>query len=247
MSDKSNSDSSSLPLSYYPDSTNDPNQFYQLPRRAPTQLETLIKSLRLNVQEATNVVMDVIDTGKAHSQGTYQQLLDEENVNARLAVIGGLATLGYVVGTLRGKRLKKLFYTTTGLAVGSSLCYPQATQELVSSMSHTVKTGEIPQISLPQDVANIVKPEDVTAFLNSVMVKMTDFYNYVVDAIQSSTKSNLTVASTTVEKDTEVQSTAVEKDTKIVFVQDKAPIDQQFQGDYGMSKEEDKDMYTTRG
>ena len=66
MSDKS----SSLPLPYYPDSTTeDTTKLYGLPSRSPTQLETIIRSLRLNVLEASNVMKDFIDTGKSHSQG----------------------------------------------------------------------------------------------------------------------------------------------------------------------------------
>ena len=119
--------------------------------------------------------------------------------------------MGFVVGTLRGRRLKRFFYTTTGLGIGTGLCHPQQTQELVSSLSHSINSGEIPQLSLPKDVTNIVKPEDITAFLNTVMDKVTKLYHSVVDALQSSTTSNLTV-----EKDTKYQSsTIVEKDTKV--------------------------------
>merc|ERR1719260_413360 len=47
-------------------------------------------------------VNHVVETGKAHSQGAYFQLQEEDNLPVRVGVIAGAGTLGLLLG-LRGR------------------------------------------------------------------------------------------------------------------------------------------------
>ena len=79
--------------------------------------------------EAKESVNHVIETGTAHSSVAYNQLREEENLPARLALISGAGLLGLMVGSLRGRLFKKVLYSTIGAGAGVSFCYPEDAQE----------------------------------------------------------------------------------------------------------------------
>ena len=73
---------------------------------------------------ARDSVSHVIETGVAHSTGAYNQLREEENLPARLALISGTGLLGLLVGSLRGRIVKKVLYSGIGAGAGITFCYP---------------------------------------------------------------------------------------------------------------------------
>ena len=78
---------------------------------------------------ARDSVSQFIETGVAHSTGAYNQLREEENLPARLALISGTGLLGLMVGSLRGRIFKKLLYTGIGTGAGVAFCYPEDARE----------------------------------------------------------------------------------------------------------------------
>ena len=79
--------------------------------------------------ETKESVNHVIETGTAHSSVAYNQLREEENLPARLALISGAGLLGLMVGSLRGRLFKKVLYSTLGAGAGVSFCYPDDAKE----------------------------------------------------------------------------------------------------------------------
>jgi len=123
---------SQLPLYDQPEQ----NQYVLAPSE-PGLLEENIKVAResLNlvsgqVTEAGEKMSHIYETGVAHSQGAYNQLLDEDNLAGRVGVIAGGATLGLLVGLLRGRFIKRVFYTTIGAGIGASISYPAEAKQL---------------------------------------------------------------------------------------------------------------------
>nr|AQS22689.1 putative MICOS complex subunit MIC27 isoform X2 [Pseudodiaptomus poplesia] len=128
-------------LPFYDD---EPKLRYELVDSEPSVLEQGVAVTRKNVElasqqlnQAAVEVNRIYETGVAHSQaaiianidkerlaGAYNQLLEEENVAARAGVIAGCGAIGLVVGAMRGRMLKKLFYTTIGTGAGAAACYP---------------------------------------------------------------------------------------------------------------------------
>ena len=100
--------------------------------RQPGRLEAGITDLRRTVMDALvpmkeleEGVAHVYNTGVAHTKETHAQLLDEENVALRAGFIAGGGLLGLMVGALRGRMLKKLFYTSLGAGGASAIVYPK--------------------------------------------------------------------------------------------------------------------------
>ena len=140
------------PMSYYPD--NSEEQFY-LPPRQSSPLEEAFRSVRLQLTDAMSAVSDIVQIGRSHTESTLDQLQEqhlelqrEENLPARIAIIGGLGTLGLAIGAVRGRRLKRMFYTSVGAGVGTALCYPMQTRDAFSNMKTNITNGEMPNISL---------------------------------------------------------------------------------------------------
>jgi len=115
-------------LPFYEEKKND--EYTLVPEEAG-MIESNIKIAREGINfaksqlsEVGDQILNIYETGKAHSQGAYSQLLEEENLAARVGVIAGAGTLGLVVGSLRGRILKRLVYTGFGLGAGAAVCYP---------------------------------------------------------------------------------------------------------------------------
>ena len=118
--------------------------FYQEPRKAEYAVEKpeagLVQGGFQAAREVTTEgvalytgaresVSHVIETGVAHSTGAYNQLREEENLPARLALISGAGLLGLMVGSLRGRIFKKLLYSGIGTGTGVAFCYPEDARE----------------------------------------------------------------------------------------------------------------------
>merc|ERR1719158_1935819 len=78
-------------------------------------------------------VNHVVETGKAHSQGAYNQLLEEENLPVRVGVIAGTGSLGLLLG-LRGRLVKRVVYTGLGAGLGAAVCYPDQARETLDTV-----------------------------------------------------------------------------------------------------------------
>ena len=63
------SESTKLALPYYPDDSK--QIIYQLPSHEPTSLELMVRSCRLGVHDAKDALDQVIQTGKAHTEGNW--------------------------------------------------------------------------------------------------------------------------------------------------------------------------------
>ena len=83
---------------------------------------------------AKESVNHVIETGTAHSSVAYNQLREEENLPARLALISGAGLMGLMVGSLRGRFFKKALYSTIGAGAAVSFCYPDDAKEGASAV-----------------------------------------------------------------------------------------------------------------
>jgi len=120
-------------LPFYEEKKNDEYTF--VPQEAGI-IESNVKIAREGINfaksqlgEAGDQMLHIYETGKAHSQGAYNQLLEEDNLVARVGVIAGAGTLGLMVGALRGRFFKRLLYTGLGAGAGAAVCYPtEATQ-----------------------------------------------------------------------------------------------------------------------
>jgi hypothetical protein len=64
--------------------------------------------------------------------GTVDQLHDENNSAMRLGFIAGGGLVGYLVGALRGRMVRKLFYSSLGMASVAGFCYPKEAKELAN-------------------------------------------------------------------------------------------------------------------
>jgi len=107
--------------------------------QATGALRSGIKTARLAVQEVVGPLRafeesakNIYQTGKAHSASTYDQLLQPENAPMRAAFIGTGGLLGYMLGAIRGRFFRKLFYSGIGIAATSAACYPKEANQLSS-------------------------------------------------------------------------------------------------------------------
>ena len=99
-------------------------------------LQDGFKVVREGVNEGVSVyrgacesVNHVIETGQAHSSVAYNQLREEENLPARLALISATGLLGLMVGSIRGRLFKKVLYSGLGAGAGATFCYPDEAKE----------------------------------------------------------------------------------------------------------------------
>jgi len=74
--------------------------------------------------QVSDVVVPIYQTGRRLSQDVYDQLLEDDNLAARVGVIAGAGTFGLAAGVMRGGRIKRILYTGLGVGTGSAVCYP---------------------------------------------------------------------------------------------------------------------------
>ena len=136
----------------------------------PDALLNAVKDTRLAVQDAYHQVEDVVspikenainilETGKSHTQATYQMIQDEQNVLVHAAVIGGSGILGFTIASFarRARFFKRLLFSSIGAGIAASICYPNETGVLaMSSFEETKRLGLI-----AYNFVQGVKPNDV--------------------------------------------------------------------------------------
>ena len=115
-------------------------------------LLSTVKETRLAVQGVYHQMQDVvlpirdnaktvIETGKAHTQATYQMIRDEDNVLVHAALIGGSGLIGFMIASFakRARFVKRLLFTGVGAGVAASICYPPEAAILANSAFEETK------------------------------------------------------------------------------------------------------------
>ncbi|XP_011067260.1 PREDICTED: MICOS complex subunit MIC27 isoform X1 [Acromyrmex echinatior] len=108
----------------------------------PSALEQNISKIRKSVQAIvseyqhyTDVISDTIDIGFEHSSSLLDYLREESNTMPRMGAIaiGGIA--GLVLG-LRGRKFKRIMYSSAGALSIAAICYPKNTKEGFDMTKH---------------------------------------------------------------------------------------------------------------
>ena len=118
---------------------------------AKTQPEVLlnaVKETRLAIQgaytEATDVIIpikesavNIIETGKAHANSTFQMIQDEKDPTMNGLFIGGSAILGFTVASFakRFRLLKRVLLTSITAGGSAYICYPKESLLQIKSLS----------------------------------------------------------------------------------------------------------------
>eukprot|EP00092_Neocalanus_flemingeri_P008332 GFUD01008984.1.p1 GENE.GFUD01008984.1~~GFUD01008984.1.p1 ORF type:complete len:266 (+),score=97.29 GFUD01008984.1:37-834(+) len=250
---------SSLP--YYRDTV---MPTYTKVNQEPTSLHIGIKTARETLLEMSRSVSNILDTGKTHIEGVHNQLLDEENLLARVGVIGGAGLVGLVVGSFRGRRLTRLGYTLLGGGAGAVVCYPhlgekvgRAGKEGVAMVGQLVTGGKFEPVSVSVPVFDpVVVLDTIKRSVQTLSSKCLELYRVTVAAMQrpgetESGRSSLVSEQSSGEVktvDDGREATKPKKETAVLFVSPSSLVAPgPVQGDPGMSSEEDRDLYTTRG
>ena len=190
------------------------------------------------------------------------QLLEEENLPARAAIIMGLGVTGVIIGSRRGRALgiRRLLGAGVGAGLGARVCYPQQTGEVIEVLAR----GELPSVGLPElPTGSIVDVTAVSEYASILITKSTDLFSFIWEGVinmyeevtkPDQSKKDLTFTSLGSGEKKVIEELKV-NDTKSlkvpparIFVTEQSlKPDKKFEGDPGMSREEDSDMYTTRG
>lgn len=183
-----------------------------------------VQGPRLEVSHLSHLSVDVSTTDNYH-------LLANENLAARLAVMGGLASLGLLVGRGKGR----LLWATAGAGAGAWLSHPHTLQALYSGQSPALPAsiwlsfpaGELPAVAESVDSARI----------SEFVLKSGENFDSIISSIRRQTQQNLAE-----------DKPKITKESSLVFVKSsELQTDSDgFKGDQGMSREEDKDLYATR-
>ncbi|KYQ56712.1 Apolipoprotein O-like protein [Trachymyrmex zeteki] len=113
----------------------------------PSALEQNISKIRKSVQAVvseyqhyTGVISDTIDIGFEHSSSLLDYLREESNIMPRMGAIaiGGIA--GLVLG-LRGRKFKRIMYSSAGALSMAAICYPKKAKEGFDMTKHYVNVG----------------------------------------------------------------------------------------------------------
>ena len=157
----------------------------------------------------------------------------EENLPGRVAVMGGLTGLGLLAG--RGK--VRLVWATAGAGAGAALCYPHTVQALYNGESPALKlsrsepclAGELPQPSLP------------SVNFSDLVLKSGKYLDSIISSVRQVGQES--------QDSLEEDKLKITRESSLVFVRSSElqPGSVTFKGDQGMSREEDKDLYATRG
>jgi len=220
---------------------------YELIVDEPSSLEQSFKIVRESLLSAANEVSEVADkvnhvveTGKAHSIGAYNELLDEDNLLARVGVVTSSAALGLVIGTIRGRLLKRVVYTSLGAGIGSALCYPETAQTLSGDAYTEIRKKGLIAYNFINGVETTSGNVESSSLIASSINRFSRMlYKYFTETWD---KHGVKIAKPTAD-DKEESS---RKDT-IIFEKGSdeiscAPVLE----DPGQSRAEDKDLYTTR-
>ena len=190
------------------------------------------------------------------------QLLEEENLPARASIVMGLGVTGVIIGSRRGRArgIRRLLGAGVGAGLGARVCYPQQTGEVIEVLAR----GELPSVGLPElPTGSIVDVTIVSEYASLLITKSNDLFSFIWEGIKNmyeevtkpdQSKKDLTFTSLgsgekKVIEDLEVNDTKSLKvpPARIFVTEQSLKPDKKFEGDPGMSREEDSDMYTTRG
>ena len=190
------------------------------------------------------------------------QLLEEENLPARASIIIGLGVTGVIIGSRRGRArgIRRLLGAGVGAGLGARVCYPQQTGEVIEVLAR----GELPSVGLPElPTGSIVDVTVVSEYASILITKSTDLFSFIREGVKNmyeevtkpdQSKKDLTFTSLgsgekKVIEELEVNDTKSLKvpPARIFVTEQSLKPDKKFEGDPGMSREEDSDMYTTRG
>ena len=117
-------------------------------KKEPEVLLNAVRETRLETQkaytEAQNVIIpivesavNIIETGKAHANSTYQMIQDEKDPVVNGLVIGGSAILGFTVASFakRFRLLKRVLFTSITAGGSAYICYPKESLLQIKSLS----------------------------------------------------------------------------------------------------------------
>ena len=121
-------------------------------------------------------------------QDQHSVLRREENLPVRLAIIGGLGSLGLLLAR-RGGRVRRLVYTGLGSGLGTLGCYPGEVRQSVDG----IRTGQLPTMSsasLPRfDSTQVSRSaEYLSAAFSDVLSAVSEAGKTVSQTIESQTK-----------------------------------------------------------
>lgn len=168
--------------------------------------------------------------------GSYEALQAPDNLPVRLGVMGSLATLGLIAS--RGR----LVWTAVGAGAGAALCYPQSLQAVKQSAYNGERWRYAVQCVyyychfLPGEIPDL--PTVDTAQISDFVLKSGEYFNSAITSIKQATKPAIVE-----------DQPKITKESTLVFLKSSElqPVTSSFKGDRGMSREEDKDLYATRG
>ncbi|XP_011506172.1 PREDICTED: MICOS complex subunit MIC27 [Ceratosolen solmsi marchali] len=113
----------------------------------PSRLEENVGILRRSIQDKLkvistykNTISNTIDVGYAHTKETFNYLKDESNTLPRIGAVGVGGLSGLILG-LRGGKLKKLVFSSTGALVVGSICYPNKFENGCKFIKYYVTVG----------------------------------------------------------------------------------------------------------
>ena len=117
-------------------------------KKEPEVLLNAVRETRLETQkaytEAQNVItpivesaVNIIETGKAHANSTYQMIQDEKDPVVNGLVIGGSAILGFTLASFakRFRLIKRVLYTSITAGGAAYICYPEESLIQLKSLS----------------------------------------------------------------------------------------------------------------
>lgn len=231
-----------------------PQPRFELVNQEPGLLEQNIKVVRQQVvsvagqiQEAGDKVNEVYEIGKAHTQGTYNQLLAEENLPIRIGVIAGSGLLGLLIGRLRGGLVKRLVYTTLGTGAGAAVCYPTEAAQLSEEAYVEGRKKAMIAYNFVAGVESAESNPDVQSNLIASSISRVSAYSL---RLVRDLKESLTGPASPPPQGTgkQTETVAAKKQEKVVFIaqsKEEAAV-VKVEGDPGQGREEDRDLYTTR-
>jgi len=95
------------------------------------EIREALWSVNKQVQDVSDAVNHVIETGKAHTSSAIETLRDPENLGPRVAAISAGGLVGYIIAIRRGW-FRRLIYTGTGAGVVAAVVYPEEAKEYSS-------------------------------------------------------------------------------------------------------------------
>ena len=178
-------------------------------------------------QSTTDWCSDKYEVSKAHTNDLITYIQEDPGALPRAAIIT-VSGLGGVVAGYKGGFFRKFFFASAGMLTASAVCYPPQAVDITRSGWQRVY-NEAKQMWE-------TKPKTESPKAKPVSEKIAEEVNKNLDKLKDPGPAK---------KEEKVDSKTDEK-KKANKKDDKAPA-KEAKKDYGMSKSEDKDLYTTRG